>query len=67
MATVLTDMQALSAIFDGITVGATATTTSTEAVRCNHHRRWRAVATLSDEQLKTLSAKAATIRNSYIN
>lgn len=66
LATVLTDMQALSAIYDGITVGATATTTSTDASGVTTIGGG-SVATLSDEQLKTLSAKAATIRNSYIN
>ncbi|MEO8066733.1 MAG: hypothetical protein ABI599_03460 [Flavobacteriales bacterium] len=65
LAAVLTDMQALGAIYDGITVSGS-TTTSTDASGVTTIGGGSA-ATLTDDQLKTLSAKAAAIRNSYIN
>jgi hypothetical protein len=65
LTSVLNDMQALSAIFDGISVGG-ATTTSTDASGVTTIGGG-SVATITDEQLKTLSEKAASVRNSYIN
>ncbi|MBP6574407.1 MAG: hypothetical protein KA230_08150 [Flavobacteriales bacterium] len=65
LTSVLGDMQALSAIFEGINVGG-ATTTSTDASGVTTIGGGSA-ATITDDQLKTLSEKAASVRNSYIN